>query len=75
MSDCIEALFPQSGIAEARCDRFRHLSNLARAHCEDITCLDRIADGLAELQRDNFLNLSPGVSGDFLGHETDETSV
>jgi len=54
MSDCIEALFPQSGIAEARCDRFRHLSNLAQAHCEDITCLDRIADGLAELQSYNF---------------------
>jgi hypothetical protein len=50
MSDCIEALFPQSGIAEARCDRFCHLSNLAQAHGEDITCLDRIADGLAELQ-------------------------
>ena len=62
MSDCIEALFPQSGIAEARCDRFRHLSNLAQAHCEDITCLDRIADGLAELQFGSLLN-NAAISG------------
>ena len=39
-SDCVEALFPQGGVAEARGDRFRHASYLAQIDCEYVTRLD-----------------------------------